>query len=108
MKRPVMMKLRKRKRLTLLAGSVAVLAVAAFLNPTVKNHREAVQSYEVKMHPDSLVPYVADIPERLTYHNCIIFSVTTDPGDKGLFGAPVRSIGFWGKVLFIPEPKGYG
>jgi hypothetical protein len=102
------MRSRKKKWLIILGVLAIIIAVLGALNPSEKKHREAVQSYTIKIHSDNLVPFAEATAGRLIYHNFIIFSATIDPGDKCFYGHPVRSIGFCGKVIVSQEPEGYG
>ena len=95
-----------------IASFFAILTIAAVLNPSDKKHREAVQDYANKNHSDifgqdNIRVYEEYSASRLNYHNCIFFSITTDPAFECMYGPPVKSIGAFGKVFVYPPPKGY-
>jgi hypothetical protein len=99
----------RRKRI-ILAVISAVVLVLAILNPSMRQHKEAEEAAvrNTQTENPELNAYVRGTADRLVYHNFIIFSVTTDPGAKGLFGPPIATIGFCGIVTVEPAPEGYG
>lgn len=101
------MKSRKKKWLLILGITVVVFTIFAALNPSEKQHKEFMAACYINFeNPNysTLSPAEQEViyrdvygtqVEKLTYHNYIIFSTTTEPA---FIGSCTVSIGYCGKV----------
>jgi hypothetical protein len=70
---------------TLIVGAV-ILALLMFLNPSEKQHKDALRAAFIKAHPFLSIVGGANLVDAVVYHNYIIFSETEFNGQEQSFG----------------------